>query len=252
MLPSLLLQLLVLVVLVLARDSTVVLGVGAQEEEEVCTSQASRDETTTTKSSDPSSNDRVVPSSSSSSSSTTTTTTTTRIECDLYLAESTMPGAGLGMFSAVPFQKGQFWGHGDPNIPIIEPTRYYGHPPPYDDDDNDDDDEDNLDVTHDYVWHGESVGMKLEVAETLSSLGNVVTAHWPGVGAAINFHTALNDIGSSLPTYDEAHVHRSTHPGAGAFTPYHLAIPRVLRDIPAGGEVFKDYGNDEWYVCVFV
>jgi hypothetical protein len=250
---------LLLVLLALARDSTLLLGVGVRtqqrQEEEVCTSQMSNDETTrtttmtTTKSSKESSTDRIVSSLSSSSSS-----TTTRIECDLYLAESTIPGAGLGMFSAVPFRKGQSWGHGDPIIPILEPRRHCqnreGHP--------DYDEDTSFDVTYDYVWSGDSLGMKLEVAASSfsSSWESDVTAYWAGVGAAINFHTALNNIGSSKPTYDEVHLHRSTHPGVGAFTPYHLAIPRVIRDIPAGGEVFKDYGNDEWYVpsrvCVCV
>lgn len=54
------------------------------------------------------------------------------------------------------------------------------------------------------------------------------------------------NVGKSVPEYDEAQLHRALDPGAGSFTPYHNGTTSVIRDIPAGGELFKDYGED-WF-----
>jgi len=49
-----------------------------------------------------------------------------------------------------------------------------------------------------------------------------------------------------MPKFDEAGLHRSVHPGAGSRTPYHNGTTYVSRRIPAGGELFKDYGQN-WF-----
>jgi hypothetical protein len=38
-------------------------------------------------------------------------------------------------------------------------------------------------------------------------------------------------------------LHRSKDPGVGAFTPYYTEATYVSRNVPAGGELFKFYGN---------
>jgi hypothetical protein len=42
------------------------------------------------------------------------------IECGLYLAESTIPGAGLGIFAGRDYRVGQDIGRGDVCIPFID------------------------------------------------------------------------------------------------------------------------------------
>lgn len=90
------------------------------------------------------------------------TSIATAIECDLYMAESTIPNAGLGIFSAVERNPGDTVGHGDICIPILDLNNYHKNP---------------WNPFNDYVWAGEVMGMKLEIEspdkEALCPVGTV-------------------------------------------------------------------------------
>jgi hypothetical protein len=146
--------------------------------------------------------------------------------CELFMAASTIPGAGLGIFTAKDLEEGELVGSGDVAIPLLEVPRHQGLTSDY------------FDPFEDYVWHGGYLGMGNEV-ET-----DDILVFWPGINAAVNFYPSLINIHLTIPEFDEAGVHRSRHPGAGAFSPYHNGTSHVSRRIPAGGEVFKDYGNN--------
>lgn len=68
--------------------------------------------------------------------------------CDLYMAESTIPNAGLGIFTAIERNPGDRVGEGDVCIPILDAKNYH---------------KDLWNPFHDYVWGGEVQGMKLEI-----------------------------------------------------------------------------------------
>ena len=95
----------------------------------------------------------------------------------------------------------------------------------------------------DYVWDGTTMGMGHEAE-------GEVTALWPGLDCAINCNIPLENVKRAFPVHP-AHglplsiPHRSKDPGAGAVTLYRSGSTKVTRDIPAGGELFKFYG-DEW------
>ena len=148
-------------------------------------------------------------------------------QCDLYIAESTIPNAGLGIFTSVPKEKGEAVGNGDITLPLVD--IYWNN------------DDDFFYPFVDYVWDGTTMGMQQEV-ET-----NDIDAYWPGLDCAINCNIALLNVAKAVPDYDEAGIHRAEHPGAGAFSPYHKGRTEVVRSIPAGGELFKFYGD---YWCV--
>jgi hypothetical protein len=156
--------------------------------------------------------------------------TITLPECDMYLAESTIPNAGLGLFTTQPISIGDDVGNGDVAIMMTELELH---------NQKDDEEEDDFsDMTSNYVWDGNSFGFRNEV------IGGI-HVFWPGINAAVNFNPFLVNVDSvAVPEYDDAGVHRSTHPGAGAFSTYHLGVPQASRNIPAGGELFKDYGMD--------
>lgn len=149
--------------------------------------------------------------------------------CELYLAESTIPGAGLGIFSAIPINKGELIGTGEVAIPLLDLDWHNG-------------DEDYFFVLSDYVWDGRKMAMGLEVDS------DDIDAYWPGLDCIVNSHLALINVAKSVPIYDEAGLHRGQHPGAGAISPYHgiAKNAQVTRNIPAGGELFKYYG-DTWF-----
>ena len=49
------------------------------------------------------------------------------LECDLYIAESTIPNAGLGVFSTVEKKVGDNVGNGDVCFPLIELDWHNGY-----------------------------------------------------------------------------------------------------------------------------
>jgi hypothetical protein len=150
-------------------------------------------------------------------------------QCELYLAESTIPNAGFGVFTAIAKDVGDPIGNGDPSIPIIDIYRNNKH------------DKDFFYPLVDYVWDGRAMGMDREV-----SMSSIIDAYWPGLDCLVNSHLPLVNVAKSTPNYNEMGVHRFRHPGAGAFTPYSDGISVVSAPIPPGGEIFKDYG-DVWF-----
>ena len=150
---------------------------------------------------------------------------TTQLECDLYIAESTLPNAGLGIFTTVSKEKGDAIGNGDVALPFIDfwfnNDQKGGFFYPF----------------SDYVWNGNEMGMSTEVDS------DDVETYWPGLDCMVNCNLALLNVAKAEPIYDEGGLHRSTHPGAGAISPYHNGTTFVKRHIPAGGELFKYYGK---------
>ena len=141
------------------------------------------------------------------------------IECHLYLAKSTIEGAGLGIFSAVDKLPGDTVGYGDVCIPV---TELYWHN--YNVDPN---------PLKDYFWAGKAMGMHTESATEDRE------AYCPGLDCAINCHLGLINVAKSTPQYDAD--------AGDSSTPYHNGTTEVTRHIPAGGELFKFYG-DSWFV----
>ena len=154
----------------------------------------------------------------------------TALECELFIAASTIPNAGLGIFSGISKKKDDFIGNGDKAIPLIDVWWHNGH------------EEDFFDPMQDYTWDGSSMGMGLEVFRN-----NDLSAFWPGIDAMVNCNAALLNTEKATPRYDEGGLHRSKHPGAGGITPYNADQSIVTRDIPIGGELFKNYGED-WFL----
>mmetsp|Transcript_37958 Transcript_37958/g.92400 ORF Transcript_37958/g.92400 Transcript_37958/m.92400 type:complete len:765 (-) Transcript_37958:102-2396(-) len=210
------------------------------------------------------------------------------LQCDLYLAPSTIPNAGQGIFSGVEKDLDDTIGNGDKALPLIDlfwnNGDYYVFPdPPAIDKDgnsvlmdplnphrrlsdrekdssnnNNNNADPNADPNNtnndqyaddapeffnqfgDYVWDGKDMGMQYE------SIWDDVTALWPGLDALVNCHSGLSNVEKATPIYSEDGMHRSTHPGAGAVSPYHAGPSIVTRHIPQGGELFKYYG-DSWF-----
>lgn len=147
-------------------------------------------------------------------------------ECELYMATSTIPNAGLGIFSAIERKPGEAVGEGDVCIPLLE---LEAHNPSL-----------SFNPFDDYVWAGEIMGMKME-ARNLD-----IEALCPGLDCAINCNLALLNVAKAVPNYHDGELHRSLHPAAGSITPYHNGTTLVTRTIPPGGELFKFYG-DAWF-----
>jgi SET domain len=194
--------------------------------------------------------------------------------CTLYLAASTIPGAGLGIFTAVERHAGETIGApgGDVCIPVVDSwwnnmaksttgsTSTSNNTTTSSDNDKDDDtDESYYAHVHnpfpDFFWQGQGMGMLSEAAS------GDVDAFCPGLDCAVNCHLGLVNVMKSIPENDagmgltnkndngermRTMIHRATHATAGSFTPYYNGTTVVSRRIPSGGELFKYYG-DSWF-----
>ncbi len=67
-----------------------------------------------------------------------------------------------------------------------------------------------------------------------------------GLGGLANSHTALHNILMTRPSIDNAGLHRAKDPGVGAFSTHHNQIWYATKNIPAGMELFTEYG-DSWF-----
>lgn len=147
--------------------------------------------------------------------------------CALFLAPSTISGAGLGIFAGKDYSVGEGVGEGDVVIPVrnigqdldFKFSNMYEH------------------AFEDYVWDFAYLGLGLEDTED-------VGVYWPGINAAVNCYPALINLRMTLPEQDSMGLHRFRHPGAGAMSQFHKGISRTTAPVPAGGEIFKDYGPE--------
>ena len=148
--------------------------------------------------------------------------------CGLYLAPSTIPNAGLGVFTTRPLKrKSVVQPAGEVNIPIVDQHWHMGN-------------KEFFWPLKDYYWIGSVMGMAQE------SVDDDVEAYCPGYDSTLNCNLALINVGKTIPQWDTAGLHRWKDPGAGAITYYHNGTHPVTADIPAGGELFKFYGDD-WF-----
>lgn len=148
-------------------------------------------------------------------------------ECSLYIAPSTIPNAGLGIFTTAALEVGDRVGNDDLMIPIVDADLYMGEKFSW--------------MIDDYTWVGTSSGLGRE-----SQRQNGVNGFGPGLDSAINCNLALLNVDRKLPRWDDGGLHRKRNPGAGAITQYSGSVTYANTKIPAGSELFKHYGDD-WF-----
>jgi len=164
--------------------------------------------------------------------------------CTLYLAKSTIPGAGLGVFTGIPRKPGDVINSDDVAIPI--PDLWY-HLTALGENFTDRDDFEYLNVLSEYTWNGIGLGMHRESACSDDNTRECIWSFEPGVMAAINGHLGLVNADRDAPRFGDEDMHRSKDPGVGAFTPYYGTKTLATTPIPSGSEVFKGY-EEFWFV----
>jgi len=137
-------------------------------------------------------------------------------ECTIFLAESSIPNSGQGMYTIKDISRGS--PIGEPDVEILC---------------------DDLPSNHkwllgNYFWSAEYV------YEFFSSQEMHVFA-FP-IGSLANYHTSLKNAGPDSVNFNNGNISRADSPGAGAFSD----VTRVFvatREILAGEEIFTDYGE---------
>jgi hypothetical protein len=153
-------------------------------------------------------------------------------ECGVYMAPSTIGEANLGIYTGFPLKNGDVI-----NFPeIVVPLMFRSWA----------DHGEDLDgsLWDRYIWDGHIV--HVEPKDDDLDRDSTGPGFIPGVGCTINSRLDLKNIESTHGSiYDTAGLHRSKDPGAGAFSPYHSSKTVAVVDIPAGSEIFAEYGS-EW------
>lgn len=154
-------------------------------------------------------------------------------QCGLYLARSTIPNAGLGVFTGIAHEFGETVAPPEIAHNIITETLssttngYWG---------------DSL--GHEYTWNPHVAGGQFE--------GKDVQVLIPGLGMAANSFTVQVNARSIMGPIDSAGVNAPKDegngdyiksPGSGAFSSYHGFIYTAELPMDAGSEIFVDYGD---------
>lgn len=156
-------------------------------------------------------------------------------ECGLYMAESSIPHSGLGMYTAREIDEGKYVFHGDVVVQVADfkvnrKLRHWYHGT------NQRDEADWL--LANYFWNSDNT-LGVHEAGRISSIV-------PGMGMLANSHTGLINSGMRRPTRESGGIHRSTHPSAGSSTTFHDLTFAVFDDLAPGTELFVEYG-DRWF-----
>lgn len=154
------------------------------------------------------------------------------LQCGVYMAPSTLGNASnLGIFTAKPLEANDVINFPELVIPLA--FRDWGEMPKAANGDGD--------LWDRYIWEG-AVG-NIEAFDTYDrTIQRSIFV--PGVGCTINSVLDLNNLYSTHGSEYDPVVDRS-HPAAGSFSPYHASLTTTTRAVPAGGELFADYG-DSW------
>ncbi len=146
-----------------------------------------------------------------------------KYQCNIYMAKSSIPNAGYGVFAGRDFAENQYLGPVDsPSISVTDLFYHNQGDPPW--------------AHVNYFWSGDGY-TALEAEETAEFTTNV--------GALANYHTYLVNIDHWADGYDDSMFDRFKDMGAGAVSYYRGHQFYATRNIEAGEELFADYG-EEW------
>jgi len=154
-------------------------------------------------------------------------------KCQIYLAASSIPKSGMGIFTTKSIPKGGMILDADsPGIPVID--KFWRNL------------EADMFLFGDKSWperNGVFDAMRYEAESVFEVSFNL--------GAFPNYHPYLHNM-ELVPhenAFDDSLVNRSSNPGAGAFSEYMGKSVLANRDLKAGEELFLNYGNAETYLA---
>jgi hypothetical protein len=143
------------------------------------------------------------------------------VECGLWLAPSTIQGAGLGMYAGVDFSKGdELLPGGDIVVAISDIAQH-----------NANKEHKGSFLWDEYTWNAEALKM-------LSEGFREVNVASEGFGAAANSFLPLYNVDEWYPLLTGTGLHRSKDAGVGASTLFHHRKSTAKYDIAAGAELY--------------
>lgn len=146
--------------------------------------------------------------------------------CSLYMAESSIPNSGLGIFAGKDFMEDEMV---DPSPQVVIPLIDIESNPLY-----------SRSVLSDYPWSAWSQDAQFE--------GDSVNVLYPNLGMLANSHLGLANVNQNVKDGKTVGIgspeDRSTDLSTGANTLYHASTFKVSSEkkIRRGEEIFVDYG----------
>jgi hypothetical protein len=152
------------------------------------------------------------------------------LECGLWVAPSTIKGAGLGLFAGKDVKENQEFlpaGDGDLAVPIADFEIHNAHKM-------------DLNVHHtnqsflwnEYAWSANTLMISEGVTE--------VSFASEGFGSVANSFIPLCNVNVWEPRQVDTGLHRARDAGAGASSLFHQRKSAARHDIEAGSELFMD------------
>ncbi len=160
-------------------------------------------------------------------------------DCEIWVAASTLENAGLGAFNGGrSISKGDYSALDQDQIavPMVD-VEFHN------------------DFFRDSPEHQRSNWRNYLMNFFISTSDFSLSDHFPpdthmlisGTGSLVNCHFALNNVREPAELeIDTLDMHRSTHPGVGAFSAYHGYHTPTIGSIQPYAEVFGSYGKD-WF-----
>jgi hypothetical protein len=143
-------------------------------------------------------------------------------QCGLWLAPSSLPDTGLGMYAGRNYSQNEhLQDSGDMAIPIVDLRLHW-------------DDPDASFLWDEYTWSGSDWDPHFQLDREGYDGCDFAS---PGFGSAANSFLPLQNVEEEYPVWDNAGLHRSRDPGAGAVSQYRNRVSYATRDIEAGEEV---------------
>jgi hypothetical protein len=150
--------------------------------------------------------------------------------CGLYLAQSTIPNSGLGVFAGVSHDVGSIIAPPEIAHQILFELKDKSKKTKF---------ESVAKLVYQYLWNAYVTGGLAE--------GERVESLIPGLGMAANSFLPMINSRSVVGMIDSAGINAgdaaNMGPGSGAFTAYHNTIYLATTFIQAGEEIFVDYGD---------
>ena len=147
-------------------------------------------------------------------------------QCSLYLAPSSIPDAGLGVYTTKHFQRGSIILPSDaPIIPIIDwdttNTGQWNH------------------LFYSYLWtHSQCA------SDVLKFEADKVDDLQVGLGIFSNYHPLLHNLQIAFSRDNSGIFSDIRGPGAGAYSLHSGRIFKASREIQEGEELFLNYGEN--------
>lgn len=144
--------------------------------------------------------------------------------CKFYLAPSSIPNSGFGVYTTQAISKDTPLTDGSdaPSVMVYDADVHFTG--------------DRLWSMENYFWSGEGSG-QFEASSVEEYVVNF--------GTSCNFHTYLKGIYPTEAKYDDTITPRAEgSPGIGAYSYHGGALFYASRDIAAGEEIFANYGED--------